>query len=58
MLLRELSSDDEEPISATTSIPAPADPDKPWRKEFYHYLNTVDELHGLNIVQWWGVSLI
>ena|ERR1700721_60369 len=52
-LLRELSSDDDEPSSSSAT---PVDPLRPWQKEFYQYFNTVDELNGLSIVQWWGVS--
>jgi hypothetical protein len=53
-LLRELSSDDEDP-TPVGSADTPVDPQKPWRKEFYRYLHAIDELNGLTIVQWWGV---
>jgi hypothetical protein len=46
------SSDDDAELSAT-----PADPAKPWLKEFNQYLNTIDELSDRQtLVQWWGVS--
>jgi hypothetical protein len=44
--------------SISTAPPlASVDPNKPWLKEFNHYLNTVDEIpDGLTVVKWWGVS--
>ena len=52
-LLRELSDDDmEDDVVPVT----PTDPQKPWLPGFHMYLNTHDDLAGMNIVQWWGVS--
>ena|SRR5882724_4012294 len=35
----------------------PADPARPWLKEFNQYLNMIDELSdGQALFQWWGVS--
>ena len=59
-LMRELnSSDDESDDDDITHSAIPADPSKPWLREFNLFLNTVDQLaDGQTIVQWWGVRIV
>ena len=61
-LLRELESSEDEDSSDDTGAgtsATPADPTKPWLREFNQYLNAIDELSdGQTIVQWWGVSTL
>jgi len=57
-LLRELDSSGDDSSSDDDAGPSatPADPAKPWLKEFNQYLNMIDELaDGQTLVQWWGV---
>jgi hypothetical protein len=54
-LLRELSDDEGDWEPTSTS---PADPQKPWRAGFRLYLDTLDHLNGMTIVQWWGVCVL
>ena len=58
-LLRELPSDDEEPsqdADAGSAVDADAEAAKPWLHDFNGYLHSTDNLGGLSVVEWWGVS--
>jgi hypothetical protein len=54
-LLRELS-DDEHDANSTITPSSSDDPEKPWKRDYNSYIDTVhDVLEGMSAVQWWGV---
>jgi hypothetical protein len=60
ILIRELSDDDDEGndgIESRASPITPGEPSAPWRKDFFGYLNSTDQLGNMTIVEWWGVRV-
>jgi hypothetical protein len=61
ILIRELSDDDDDSsdpgIETHTSSITSSEPSAPWRKDFFGYLNSTDQLGNMTIVEWWGVRL-
>jgi hypothetical protein len=58
ILIRELSSDDDEDCMESGANSTTGDSTDPWRKDFNGYLNSKDQLGDMTIVEWWGVSLL
>ena len=53
-LLRELSDDEDAHSTITPS--SSEDPDKPWKRDYNAYIDTVHDVpEGMSAVQWWGV---
>ena len=60
VLIHELSDDDDEDndgIKSCASPIMPGEPSAPWRKDFFGYLNSTDQLGNMTIVEWWGVCV-
>ncbi|KAF8222675.1 hypothetical protein L208DRAFT_1321119, partial [Tricholoma matsutake] len=60
ILIHELSDDDNEDnngVQSHTSPIMPSEPSAPWRKDFFEYLNSTDQLSNMTIVEWWGVRV-
>ena len=60
VLICELSDDDDEDnngIQSCASPVTPSEPSAPWRKDFFGYLNSTDQLGNMTIVEWWGVCV-
>jgi len=54
-LLRELSDDENNSDSFITPSPLD-DPEKPWKRDYNAYIDTVHDVpEGMSVVQWWGV---
>ena len=55
-LLRELS-DSEGENAVDSGSTAPADPLRPWRREFRAYLDILEQVpENMTSIAWWGVS--
>ncbi|KAF8234649.1 hypothetical protein L208DRAFT_1393649 [Tricholoma matsutake] len=57
ILIHELSGDDDDSsngIKSRASPITPSEPSAPWRKHFFSYLNLMDQLGNMTIVEWWG----
>ncbi len=50
------SEDDTPEPKKTPEAPVETTTAKPWLRDFLGYLNSKDDLGGLTIVEWWGVS--
>jgi hypothetical protein len=60
VLIRELSDNDDEGndvIESRASPITPGEPSAPWRKDFFGYLNSIDQLGNMTIVKWWAVRV-
>lgn len=56
-LLRVLSDDEDEDDGDTRVDSSTTLSGEPWLDDFRGYLNSIDQLGKLTIVQWWGVRL-
>ena len=55
VLLRELS--DEEDNVSDSGLDVPEDPQWPWLRDFYAYMNVQEQVpDGWTAIKWWGVS--
>ncbi|KAF8240107.1 hypothetical protein L208DRAFT_1385036, partial [Tricholoma matsutake] len=59
VLIHELSDDDDDSNDGIKSCASPITPSElsaPWCKDFFGYLNSMDQLGNMTIVEWWGCN--
>ncbi|KAF8224475.1 hypothetical protein L208DRAFT_1410183, partial [Tricholoma matsutake] len=59
ILIHELSDEDNDSNDGIESRASPITPSElsaPWRKHFFGYLNSMDQLGNMTIVEWWGCN--
>lgn len=55
-LLRELSDDEDNVTDSHTGVSE--DPDRPWSRHFWAYMNVSEQVpDGWSAIKWWGVSV-
>ena len=58
VLLRDLSDNSDEDDVTDRNHNTPDNPEQPWLRHFYEYINAVEQVpDGWSAIKWWGISL-